>query len=96
VAKKHPRQAKHNDHLVPPLRGEEKEAVTLARLNFADEQMIDKTFLVRFKPPALSTQPVIAAIAEIRGEHLVLLNAEGKLAALFLLDLVESWVEVQS
>jgi hypothetical protein len=58
--------------------------------------MIDKTFLVRFKPPELSTQLVTAVRAEIRGEHLVLLNAEGKLAALFLLDLVDSWVEVQS
>ncbi len=58
--------------------------------------MIDKAFLVRFKLPELGTQLVIAARAEIRGEHLVLLNSEGKLAALFLLDVVESWVEVQS
>jgi hypothetical protein len=55
--------------------------------------MIDRTFLVRFKPPELNTQLVIAARAEIRGEHLVLLNADGKLVALFLLDIVDAWVE---
>jgi hypothetical protein len=57
--------------------------------------MIDKTFLILFKPPELSTQLVIAARAEIRGEHLVLLNSESKLVALFLLQIVESWFELQ-
>lgn len=57
--------------------------------------MTDKTFLIRFKPPDLRTQSVIAARAEIHGEHLVLLNKEGKLTALFLLEVVESWSEVE-
>ncbi len=39
---------------------------------------------------------VIAATAEIHGEHLVLLNSHGQLAALFVLDMVESWNELQS
>lgn len=34
---------------------------------------------------------VIAAKAEIHDEHLALLNAKGKLAALFLMEIVESW-----
>jgi hypothetical protein len=38
---------------------------------------------------------VLAARAQIQGEHLVLLNAEGKLAALFLLEDVEDWPEVK-
>ena len=33
--------------------------------------------------------------AKIQGDHLVLLNAQGKLAALFSLDIVESWNEVE-
>jgi hypothetical protein len=56
----------------------------------------DKTFLVRFKLATyLSPRPVLAARAEIRGEHLALLNSEGELAALFLLEVVESWSEVK-
>jgi hypothetical protein len=31
---------------------------------------------------------------EIHGEHLAFLTAKGKLAALFLLDMVESWNEI--
>jgi hypothetical protein len=38
---------------------------------------------------------VLAVRAEIQGEHLVLLNSEGKLAAIFLLEVVESWSEVK-
>jgi hypothetical protein len=53
----------------------------------------DRTYLVRFKPPELGFQVVTAANAEIHGEHLVLLNSMGKLAALFLMDTVESWAE---
>ena len=57
--------------------------------------MSEKTYLLRFKPPELSMRTVIAATAEIHGEHLVLLNAQGQLAALFVLEMVESWNEVQ-
>jgi hypothetical protein len=56
----------------------------------------DKTILVLFKLATyLSPRPVRAARAEIQGEHLVLLNAEGKLAALFMLEIVEGWSEVK-
>jgi hypothetical protein len=55
--------------------------------------MRDKAYLVRFKHPELSIQSVIAASAEIHGEHIALLNSKGKLAALFLTEVVESWSE---
>jgi hypothetical protein len=56
--------------------------------------MSDKTYLIRFKHPGLSMQSVIAANAEIHGEHIALLNSKGKLAALFLTDVVGSWSEL--
>jgi hypothetical protein len=53
--------------------------------------MTDKTYLVRFKPRELGLTAVIAARAEVHGEHIALLNSKGKLAALFLIEIVESW-----
>jgi hypothetical protein len=58
--------------------------------------MSEKTYLLRFKPPELAMRTVIASTAEIHGEHLVLLNSQGQLAALFVLEMVESWNEVPS
>jgi len=52
--------------------------------------MIDQTYLVTLKPPSQATQHVVASIVGVHGDHLVFEDA-GKLAALFLLDLVESW-----
>lgn len=57
------------------------------------DRMADKTFLVRFKRPELRTQPVVAEKAEIHGEHLVFFNLKGELAALFLMEIIESWSE---
>jgi hypothetical protein len=57
--------------------------------------MTDKTYLVRLKPRELGLHVVLAASAEIHGEHIVLLNSEGKLAALFLLEIVETWTETE-
>jgi hypothetical protein len=53
--------------------------------------MTDKAYLVRLKPREMGLQIVIAATAEFHGEHIVLLNSKGKLAALFLMEIVESW-----
>ena len=53
--------------------------------------MIQKTYLVRLKPPSLAFQQVTASKAEIQGDHLVFVDSNGKLAGLFLLELVESW-----
>ena len=53
--------------------------------------MTDKAYLVRFKPRELGLQIVIAARAEFHGEYIALLDSKGKLAALFLMEIVESW-----
>lgn len=55
--------------------------------------MPDKTHVVRFRHPEVSAQLVAAASAEIQGEHLVL-DSEGKLGALFTMEIVESWTEL--
>ncbi|MGC2403837.1 MAG: hypothetical protein WA510_28850 [Acidobacteriaceae bacterium] len=57
--------------------------------------MSDKTFVVRFKPPELSPQVVVAEHAEFQGEHLVFLNATGQFVALFFTEIVESWSEFE-
>jgi hypothetical protein len=56
-----------------------------------DIARLDKTYLVRIKAPSFALQHVTAVSAEMHGEHLVFLNSEGKLAALFLMEIVESW-----
>ena len=53
--------------------------------------MTDQTYLVKLKPRELGLKAVIAARVEIHGEHVALLNSRGKLAALFLIEIVESW-----
>jgi hypothetical protein len=53
--------------------------------------MTDKAYLVRFKPREIGLQIVIAARAEIHGEHIALLDSKGKVAALFMVEMVESW-----
>jgi hypothetical protein len=57
--------------------------------------MPDKLYLVQLKGSDLSFQVVIAARAEIHEEHLVFLRSDGKLAALFLLEVVASWSEFE-
>jgi hypothetical protein len=53
--------------------------------------MPDQTYLVTLRSPSRAIQQVFAATAEVRGNHLVFLDAKGSFAALFLMDLVESW-----
>jgi hypothetical protein len=53
--------------------------------------MTGKTYQVSCKTPETSTQSVIAASCDVDGDHLVLLNSRGGLAAIFLLEIVESW-----
>jgi hypothetical protein len=55
--------------------------------------MTDKRYSVRIRAPQQSVYVVIAATAEVYGEHLVFSNAEGQPLFLFLLDIVESWSE---
>jgi hypothetical protein len=54
-------------------------------------RMVDQTYFVTMRPPNQATQQVFAATAEVRGSHLVFVDAQGNVAALFLLDLVASW-----
>lgn len=57
--------------------------------------MSDKLYLIRFKASERICHAVIAARAEIHGEHLVFLRSESRLAALFLLEIVENWSEFE-
>jgi hypothetical protein len=56
--------------------------------------MNDKRFQVVVGPAIATPQHFIASRAEVHGDHLVLIDSEGKLAALFLLDIVQSWKEI--
>lgn len=58
--------------------------------------MPDKTYLVQFKTRALGPQHVIASTIEIHDEHLIFCDSNGKLAAVFLFELVLSWNEISS
>jgi hypothetical protein len=57
--------------------------------------MADTTYLVRFKGADLPPELVIAETIDFHGEHLVFLRSDGSLAALFVLEIVESWWEVK-
>jgi hypothetical protein len=50
-------------------------------------------YLVRFKGEDSPPELVIAETIEFHGEHLVFLGSDGTLAALFVLEIVESWSE---
>ena len=54
----------------------------------------EKTYIVKFQRSEINIQPVIAARAEIHGDHLVFLDMDGRLVALFLLEIVQSWNEI--
>jgi hypothetical protein len=57
--------------------------------------MPDKNYLVRFKESNLAPQLVRAAAVEIYGEHLVFRLSGGELSALFLLEIVRDWEELE-
>jgi hypothetical protein len=56
----------------------------------------DKTYVVRLKGAGIPFQQVRAAAVEVHEEHLAFLDAQGQLAALFLMAKVESWNEIAS
>jgi hypothetical protein len=66
-----------------------------AEVTVAHQSSSDKLYLIRFKGLELSFRLVMAARAEIHGEHLVFLRSDGKLATLFLLEIVENWSEFE-
>jgi hypothetical protein len=43
------------------------------------QEMSDKAYVIRFKHPQLSIQPVVAASAEIHGEHIAPVGLKGQL-----------------
>ena len=53
--------------------------------------MPNKSYLLRMRAPSGALQHVTASTVEIHGDHLIFLNSDGKLAALFLMEIVESW-----
>ena len=57
--------------------------------------MTDTAYLVRFNGADPTPELVMAETIEFRGEHLVFLRSDGTLAALFVLEIVESWSEVK-
>jgi hypothetical protein len=57
--------------------------------------MADTAYLVRFKGTDQAPEVVIAETIELHGEQLVFLRSDGSLAALFVLEIVESWSEVK-
>jgi hypothetical protein len=56
--------------------------------------MVDTKFLIEFRTPDLGALCVSAARAEVRGDHLLLLNSDGQLAEVFMLENIKSWSEV--
>jgi hypothetical protein len=57
--------------------------------------MASKAYIVKLKPPALdAVRTLIASTLEIHDEHLIVRDSEAKVAALFLLEVVESWSEI--
>jgi hypothetical protein len=57
--------------------------------------MANIAYLVRYKGGNPPPELVIAEKIEFHGEHLVFLRSDGSLAALFVLEIVESWSKVK-
>jgi hypothetical protein len=58
--------------------------------------MPNKTYQVRLKPPSSAVQHVFTAETRILDNRLVFLDAKGDVAAMFLVDLIETWDEIPS
>jgi hypothetical protein len=56
--------------------------------------MPDSDYLVRFEESNSAPQIVKAATFETHGEHLVFRLFSGELSALFLLEIVKDWSEI--
>ena len=53
--------------------------------------MAEKTYIVRFKPPEKSVQPVRAAYGEVIDDYLVFFHDDGSVAAFFSSEVVDGW-----
>ncbi len=58
--------------------------------------MSNTLYRIAFKDVTMEPQEICAAAVQIHGEHLIFLDAGGKLVALFYLEVVESWSRFQS
>jgi hypothetical protein len=59
----------------------------------SDYSAPDKAYLIRFKGTELPPDVVIAANIQVHEEHVVFLKSDGTLAALYVLEIVDSWSE---
>jgi hypothetical protein len=57
--------------------------------------MAATAYLVRFKGGDPPPELVIAETIEFHGEHVVFLRSDGSLAALFVSEIVEDWLEIR-
>jgi hypothetical protein len=55
---------------------------------------IFRMYCVYFEEPGLWPQLVCATRFQVEGEHLVFLREDGRLVALFFLEIVKEWVDV--
>ena len=56
--------------------------------------IMEKIYVVRLKLPSQLCQQVRAASVEINGNQLVFMDSKGKVAGMFLIELVEDWNEL--
>lgn len=55
---------------------------------------VDNVYVVYFIDQTLGSQLINATSCDIAGEHLVFFRHDGKLAALFLLEVVKDWSRI--
>ena len=56
--------------------------------------MVEKTYIVQFKPPETSTQLMVATVAEVADDYLWMFK-DGELVGVFAMEVVESWSETE-
>jgi hypothetical protein len=56
----------------------------------------DTTFLVRLRPPPSAIQQVVASTVRIQGDHLIFCDSEGKLVAMFMMEIIQSYSEIST
>ena len=57
-------------------------------------RMTDTTYLLKLKAPQPSVHLFVASTLEVHGDQVVLLNGRGNLVAMIVLEIIESWCEV--
>jgi hypothetical protein len=57
--------------------------------------MSDRAYLIRFKETKFPPDLIVAVNVELHGEHVAFLRSDGTLAALLMLEIVDSWSELK-